>query len=329
VAPEVIELKGITTAADIWSLGATVIELLTGKPPYYDMHNGMAVMYRIVDEGMEIPEFCSPGLSDFLKQCFRKNPKDRPTAEELFEHEWVKSRIELDPVSILIGTRLRSCNLIRPCAQNLRHHDSIPFLRRISTDAFKLHAERMVDDGSLPPHAQQNRPITPDVSSGLAISAAQRGSLPDFVAPSMVPNSDLPRLGNMETGPAASQGTATARVRQFTRDELNEGSIKQQVPSLRSNKSEGRARLLSLSSLSVRRRSQSGVDEAFEANVTREGLEAPAGDRGSLAEPGALPSSPGAVSWLSASALTSGLLYSGYDANKDSRNEAKSDCSVM
>lgn len=218
---------------------------------------------------------------------------------------------------------------MRPCTQNLRHHDSIPFLRRISTDAFKLHAERMVDDSSPSPRSQQCRPITPDVSSGLEISAAQRGSIPDFVAPSMVPNSDLPRLGNMETEPAASQGNATARVRQFTRDELNEGSIKQQVPSLRSNKSEGRARLLSLSSLSVRRRSQSGVDEAFEANVTREGVEAPAGDRGSLAEPGALPSSPGAVSWLSASALTSGLLYSGYDANKDSRNEAKSDCCVM
>lgn len=104
MAPEVIELKGITTAADIWSLGATVIELLTGRPPYYDMHNGMAVMYRIVDEGMEIPESCSPGLSDFLKQCFRKNPQDRPTAEELFEHEWVKSRIELDPVSTLSQT---------------------------------------------------------------------------------------------------------------------------------------------------------------------------------------------------------------------------------
>lgn len=66
----------------------------------------MAVMYRIVDEEMEIPEFCSPGLADFLKQCFRKDPKNRPTAEELFEHAWVKSRIELDPVSILSQTSL-------------------------------------------------------------------------------------------------------------------------------------------------------------------------------------------------------------------------------
>jgi serine/threonine protein kinase len=108
VAPEVIELKGITTAADIWSLGATIIELITGKPPYYDMDNGMAVMYRIVDEEMEIPEHCSLELVDFLKRCFLKNPKDRPTAEALFEHEWVRSRIGLDPVSVLQAV---NCNL--------------------------------------------------------------------------------------------------------------------------------------------------------------------------------------------------------------------------
>jgi serine/threonine protein kinase len=42
MAPEVIELKGASYASDIWSLACTVIELLTGKPPYSDVPNSMS-----------------------------------------------------------------------------------------------------------------------------------------------------------------------------------------------------------------------------------------------------------------------------------------------
>lgn len=41
MAPEVIELKGASTKSDIWSLGCTVIELLTGRPPYGEISNSM------------------------------------------------------------------------------------------------------------------------------------------------------------------------------------------------------------------------------------------------------------------------------------------------
>lgn len=44
VAPEVISLDGASPASDIWSLGCTIIELLTGKPPYWDVGNSMSGM---------------------------------------------------------------------------------------------------------------------------------------------------------------------------------------------------------------------------------------------------------------------------------------------
>ena len=33
MAPEIIQMSGFTTAADIWSVGCTVLELTTGAPP--------------------------------------------------------------------------------------------------------------------------------------------------------------------------------------------------------------------------------------------------------------------------------------------------------
>lgn len=44
-----IELKGATTKSDIWSLGCTLIELVTGKPPYNDLLP-MSAMFRIVED---------------------------------------------------------------------------------------------------------------------------------------------------------------------------------------------------------------------------------------------------------------------------------------
>ncbi|KAI8388366.1 kinase-like domain-containing protein [Radiomyces spectabilis] len=90
MAPEVIELKGASTKADIWSLGCTLIELITGKPPYADLI-AMSAMFRIVeDDYPPLPEGISEDMHTFLLCCFQKNPEDRPTATQLKEHIWVQ-----------------------------------------------------------------------------------------------------------------------------------------------------------------------------------------------------------------------------------------------
>lgn len=63
---------------------------------------------------MPIPEECSEPLKDFLQQCFQKEPLMRPNAELLCEHPWLKKNWD--------------------ALKDLRPQDSIPFLRRISTD---------------------------------------------------------------------------------------------------------------------------------------------------------------------------------------------------
>jgi serine/threonine protein kinase len=94
VAPEIIEMNGATTKSDIWSCGCTIIELMSGKPPYFDLEM-MAALFRIVqDDCPPIPDDVSPPLRDFLMQCFQKEPMLRQSADKLLKHRWISAALK-------------------------------------------------------------------------------------------------------------------------------------------------------------------------------------------------------------------------------------------
>ncbi|KMT02640.1 hypothetical protein BVRB_9g203210 [Beta vulgaris subsp. vulgaris] len=91
MAPEVIEMSGVCAASDIWSVGCTVIELLTCVPPYYDLQP-MPALFRIVqDEHPPIPDGLSADMTDFLRLCFKKDARQRPDAKMLLSHPWIQN----------------------------------------------------------------------------------------------------------------------------------------------------------------------------------------------------------------------------------------------
>ena len=92
MAPEIIQMSGLTTACDIWSVGCTVIELLQGQPPFFDLAP-MRALYRIVqDPHPPLPPGVSFACSDFLMLCFQKQPTIRSSAEDLLRHAWVTQK---------------------------------------------------------------------------------------------------------------------------------------------------------------------------------------------------------------------------------------------
>lgn len=112
MAPEVVRCQELDFAADIWSLGCTVIEMATGRPPWAAaaVANPMAVLLKIA-EGSELPEF-PPNLSaeglDFLSRCLERNPSKRWSSRMLLDHPFVngesRSRLKdvaLSPTSVL------------------------------------------------------------------------------------------------------------------------------------------------------------------------------------------------------------------------------------
>ncbi|KAH6836084.1 hypothetical protein C2S53_012052 [Perilla frutescens var. hirtella] len=90
MAPEVVRSKGYGLAADIWSLGCTVLEMLTRRFPYFGLEY-MSALYKIGQgERPYVPDTLSSDARDFILQCLQVDPSLRPTAAKLLDHPFVK-----------------------------------------------------------------------------------------------------------------------------------------------------------------------------------------------------------------------------------------------
>lgn len=80
-APEVLEGRRPTPAADIYSLGSTLFELAVGHAPYYNPSDESMwpVMKRILSEPMPSPESVgfSPALGVVFRRATARDPNDR------------------------------------------------------------------------------------------------------------------------------------------------------------------------------------------------------------------------------------------------------------
>ncbi|KAL6615854.1 hypothetical protein ACP70R_038124 [Stipagrostis hirtigluma subsp. patula] len=93
MAPEVARGEEQGTAADVWALGCTVIEMATGRAPWSDMDDVLAAVHRIgyTDAVPEVPAWLSAAAKDFLARCFARDARDRCTAAQLLKHPFVAS----------------------------------------------------------------------------------------------------------------------------------------------------------------------------------------------------------------------------------------------
>ncbi|KAL1145513.1 hypothetical protein V6Z11_A11G303100 [Gossypium hirsutum] len=91
MAPEVILQTGHSFSADIWSVGCTVIEMATGKPPWSQQYQEVAALFYVgtTKSHPPIPEHLSTEAKDFLLKCLQKEPDLRPVSSVLLKHPFV------------------------------------------------------------------------------------------------------------------------------------------------------------------------------------------------------------------------------------------------
>ena len=92
MAPEVVKSIGHGTAADIWSLGCSMIQLTTGRPPFHDCSGPMPCMYQIGVNPQRVLEYIPKTISEDLHQlmtwCLQDDPSKRPSAAALLRHQF-------------------------------------------------------------------------------------------------------------------------------------------------------------------------------------------------------------------------------------------------
>ncbi|MFD6113257.1 serine/threonine-protein kinase [Streptomyces yangpuensis] len=80
MSPEQILGKGITGAADVFSLGAVLAFAATGRPPFSG-DNSATLLYKVVHEPPELGELPAGDLRDLIEACLAKTAADRPAPE--------------------------------------------------------------------------------------------------------------------------------------------------------------------------------------------------------------------------------------------------------
>ncbi|XP_058760994.1 mitogen-activated protein kinase kinase kinase 20-like [Vicia villosa] len=93
MSPEAVMDNVYESPVDIWALGCTVLEILTGEPAWDISYNTdplkLLVHIGVSKEVPLIPEKISEEAKDFLEKCLVRDPLKRWSAEMLLKHPFI------------------------------------------------------------------------------------------------------------------------------------------------------------------------------------------------------------------------------------------------
>mmetsp|Transcript_45355 Transcript_45355/g.106446 ORF Transcript_45355/g.106446 Transcript_45355/m.106446 type:complete len:431 (-) Transcript_45355:283-1575(-) len=91
LAPEVVRTGAHEAASDIWSVGCSALQCLTGKLPWDEEDNAFSAMFKVGHgKAPQLPNDLTTSCRHFLEDCFSPDPAERPSAEDLLEHPFLE-----------------------------------------------------------------------------------------------------------------------------------------------------------------------------------------------------------------------------------------------
>lgn len=97
-----------TSKADVYSLGMCLIEIITREEPYVEckgVYSRIAKLKMMGVPPLGLMRVTNSAASQFIQQCLKTNPEERPTADELRRHPFLESTADDDEEATL-GTMI-------------------------------------------------------------------------------------------------------------------------------------------------------------------------------------------------------------------------------
>nr|XP_023874179.1 serine/threonine-protein kinase ATG1c isoform X2 [Quercus suber]POE83800.1 serine/threonine-protein kinase atg1c [Quercus suber] len=133
MAPEIMQLQKYDAKADLWSVGAILFQLVTGKTPFTG-NNQIQLLQNIMrSTELHIPldiTDLSSDCKDLCQKLLRRNPVERLTFEEFFNHPFLSQKQPAE--SLRRSSRLldefpsSECNPVRSMEES-SPDDCLPF----------------------------------------------------------------------------------------------------------------------------------------------------------------------------------------------------------
>ncbi|RIA93986.1 kinase-like domain-containing protein, partial [Glomus cerebriforme] len=152
IAPEILRGQNYTKAADIYSFGIIIYEVISGLPPYHDVSHDINLAMKICQGLRPKFSFKVPQLIvHLIKSCLDANPLNRPSASEVRNIllQWFN---ELNNRKKMIETEIKK--QIREAGninKKLQTRNSIPSTSlSYETHSEAIYISRLLDFNNLP-----------------------------------------------------------------------------------------------------------------------------------------------------------------------------------
>jgi len=106
MAPELIQRMPYKEKVDIWSIGITVVELMTGRPPYYHLEpqDALEAIVKNGVRGLSGKNFTENIINFTNVCCLAHDPDNRSSASALLRHSFLQTKCTKDQFRSMLTT---------------------------------------------------------------------------------------------------------------------------------------------------------------------------------------------------------------------------------